>query len=244
MNVSHITYFLFGFCLILMTPGSAFAQNSGLAEIPSDSSEVNVRTVDSDTLKDVTSEQVFEYNEIAQNPDSLMSRVYRWLFQVIRNIMDNPWASVVIRFIFFVIFALVLLALINQILGGNLTTAFSKKKANDPLSLNIKNTTLKQTNYDELLNEALAESRYRDAVRLLYLKALQQLNEAELIAWKADKTNHDYLRELGTHPSKPAFSRLTSYYEYIEYGDFRIEKAGFQNVQDIYREFHKTANRS
>jgi len=238
------TYLFLGLLLGFLIPNSNYAQDSETSQIPPDSSVVNVRTIDAETLNEITNEPVFEYNEIAQNPDSLMSRIYGWLMQIIQYIMDNRWTSVVIKFIFFGIFAIVLVALINQILGGNLSTAFSTKKASDKLSLNINRSELDETDYDEMLDSALAENRYRDAVRILYLKALQQLNETELIAWKADKTNRDYLRELNDHPSKISFSRLTSYYEYVEYGDFQIGESGFSSMQDIYREFQKRAVRS
>ncbi len=229
---------------IFLLPFSAAAQDSGASSFPYDSSTVNVRTIDIQTLQNITDEPVFEYNQQAQNPESLWSRIQRWLIQAIQYILDNPWASVIIRFIFFAIFGIVLIALINQILGGNLSSTFSRKKSNKSLGLNIGQSEISKVDYDELLNTALSENRYRDAVRILYLKALQQLNERELIAWKPDKTNHDYLRELGTHPSKAPFSRLTSYYEYIEYGHFSIEKNGFENVQDIYRKFKLQADQS
>ncbi|MBD3616334.1 MAG: DUF4129 domain-containing protein [Gracilimonas sp.] len=245
MRLSCKIYLSLSLLLILALPISSLAQDNTAPELPADSSDINVRTVDTETLKNITDEQVFEYNEeLAQNPESLMSRVYQWIIQVIRYIMDNRWASALLRFIFFGIFALVLIALINQILGGNMTTAFSKKKAKESVSLNIQQSELKTTNYNELLNSALSENRFRDAVRILYLKALQELNETELIVWKQDKTNHDYLRELGTHPVKSPFNRLTYYYEYVEYGDFRIDKKGFENIRDIYRQFQEQAAQS
>ncbi len=193
---------------MLVSTSSAFSQDTS-STFPVDSSHVHVRTIDANTLQSITDEQVFEYNELAQNPESFLSRMQRWLIQIIQYIVDNRWVSVLIRFIFFAVFAIVLIALINQILGGNISTAFSKKKAQQSVSLDIGESELSETNYEELLAKALAQNRYRDAVRILYLKALQQLNESELISWKPDKTNHDYLRELGTHPSKSPFSRLT-----------------------------------
>ncbi len=93
-----------------------------------------------------------------------------------------------------------------------------------------------------MLQAALAGSRYRDAVRILYLKALQQLNENELINWKPDKTNHDYMRELGSHPAGNYFNKLTTYYEYVEYGDFNIEQAGYETVESVYQQFKNQAH--
>lgn len=229
---------------IFILPFNAAAQDNTAMSFPSDSSTVNVRTVDTTTLQSITDEPVFKYNELAENPESLLSRIQRWIIQLIQIILDNPWASVVIRFIFFAIFGIVLIALINQILGGNMTTAFSRKKSGQSINLNIAESNLSRVDYDRLLKEALSQNNYHDAVRILYLKALQQLNESELIAWKPDKTNHDYLRELKAHPTRSSFSRLTYYYEYVEYGDFEIEKTGFEKVQQIYHQFQDQARRS
>ena len=128
-----------------------------------------------------------------------------------------------------------LLSVINQILGGKLTTSFTGNKSDKDLSLNITEERLHQQDYDELLQSALEKNEFKNAVRILYLKALQDLTKAELITWKANKTNSDYLRELSSHPAKSTFSRLTYFYEYVEYGDFEINRDGFQKFRDIYQ---------
>lgn len=225
-------------------PFNSAVQGTSADSFPVDSSNVNVRTVDSQTLQSITDEDVFNYHQLPENPESLMSRILRWLIQLMQYIFDNPWATAAIRFIFFAIFGIVLIALINQILGGNMSAAFSRTSSGRSVGLNITESNLSKADYDQLLQEALSKNNYHDAVRILYLKALQQLNDTELITWKPDKTNHDYMRELGTHPSKSPFSRLTHYYEYVEYGDFKIEKPGFENVQKIYRQFQQQAGPS
>lgn len=235
---------IFKLLFIALMPLNPAVQDTSAASFPVDSINVNVRTVDSQTLQNITDEKVFDYNQLAENPESLMSRIQRWLIQLIQYIFDNPWASVAIRFIFFAIFGVVLIALINHILGGNMSAAFSRTTSGRSVGLNITESNLSKVDYEQLLQEALSKNNYHDAVRILYLKALQQLNETELITWKPDKTNHDYLRELGAHPSKSPFSRLTRYYEYVEYGDFKIEKPGFENVQNIYRQFQQQAGPS
>ena len=203
--------------------------------LPSDSSEISVRTVDEDTFRTLTSEREFEYNELPKNPDSLWSRIRAWLFQLLGSIFQSKWASVFIQIAFIGIFAAVLIAIINQILGGKLTTSFTGKKTSDDFSLNISEEVLHQKNYDELLRKAVDANNFKDAVRILYLKALRELSQADLILWKADKTNSDYLRELSGHPAKSTFTRLTYFYEYVEYGDFRIDEVGFNKFREIYQ---------
>lgn len=222
--------------MAFLMPWSVFSQSTSPG-LPADSSRVEVRTVDAQTLQSITNEEVFEYNELPQNPESFWSRLMQWVIQIIQYIANNRWASVFIRVVFFGIFGLVLIGLINQLLKGNLGTAFSKKKAGQQVSLNIGESNPATTNYDKLLEEALAQNNYHDAVRLLYLKALQRLNTGNLISWKPDKTNHDYLHEIGNHPANTTFSQLTLYYEYVEYGDFQIDHSGFSKVQDIYERF-------
>ena len=231
----------FHFILLFLIPYTAFAQSGNADSFKPDSSEVNIRTIDTQTLQELTNEEAFAYNEVAENPETFWSLVQRWFFQTLSWIFSNPWASVIIRFIFFAIFGIVLIALINHILGGNLTSSFSKKNARQAVSLNVNESELSATDYDKLLQDALQANLYRDAVRILYLKALQQLNENELVAWKPDKTNHDYLRELGSHPARNLFNKLTTYYEYVEYGDFKIEQSGFETVQDVYQKFKTQA---
>ncbi|WP_428234965.1 DUF4129 domain-containing protein [Gracilimonas sp.] len=231
------------FIFLFLIPAAATAQDSSAVQhFKPDSSEVLVRTVEPSTLDSLTSEDVFAYNEDAKNPETLWSRIQRWFIQLLQWIFSSPWASVTVRVIFFAIFGAVLFALINHMLGGNLTSSFSRKKSGQSLAMNIGESELSKTNYEEMLQAALAGSRYRDAVRILYLKALQQLNENELINWKPDKTNHDYMRELGSHPAGNYFNKLTTYYEYVEYGDFNIEQAGYETVESVYQQFKNQAH--
>lgn len=231
------------FIFLFLIPAAATAQDSSAVQhFKPDSSEVYVRTAEPSVLDSLTSENVFAYNEEAENPETLWSRIQRWFVQILQWIFSSPWASITVRVIFFAIFGAVLFVLINHMLGGNLTSSFTKKKSGQSLAINIGESELSKTNYEEMLQAALSESRYRDAVRILYLKALQQLNENELISWKPDKTNHDYLRELGSHPAGNYFNKLTTYYEYVEYGDFNIEQSGYETVENIYQQFKSQAH--
>lgn len=215
-----------------------FSQNLH-AQVPHapDSTQVEVRTADEETFRDLAGQNVFDYQQEAQNPETLWSRLRNWLFQVISYVFEHPWASVVIKVIFFAIFGLVLAALVNQLLGGKLSSGFSRSKPQDPFTLNIQNRSVFDQSYDTMLAKAIEDHQFRDAVRILYLMALKQLNDREMITWKPDKTNHDYLAELGDHPSSRSFDILTSYYEYVEYGDFKIEEAGYQSVHEVYKTF-------
>lgn len=230
---------LAGIFFLLFHPVT-FAQDS-LATLPIDSSEVTVRTADPQTLESITSDEVFDYHHTAQNPETLWTRIQRWLIQGLVAILDNRWASLFIKIAFFATFGIVLVALINQILGGNIQSAFSTKRSAQNVRMSTDVGDFKKEDLQQLLRQALTEDRYSDAVRLLYLQSLQELEHLGLITLKPDKTNHDYLDELNRHETAAHFSRLTLFYEYVEYGDFKVEKAGYQTVEKIYAEFREKA---
>ena len=60
--------------------------------------------------------------------------------------------------------------------------------------------------------------------------------------WAANKTNHDYLFELDSHPSSEFFKKFTRIYEYTEYGEFGIDRDGFNNVRELYSRLIKQLN--
>lgn len=88
--------------------------------------------------------------------------------------------------------------------------------------------------FDELLEKAIREKRFRYAVRLLYLRSLRQLSEAGRIQWKQDKTNYDYLRELDDQALRGVFGDLTYIFEYIWYGEFPIDQSHFETARSSF----------
>ena len=86
---------------------------------------------------------------------------------------------------------------------------------------------IRSMEFESLLDRAIREQRFRYAVRLLYLQSLRQLTERGLISWRQEKTNHQYLRELGNAFIRPKFSEVTFLFEYIWYGEFPVDKDHF-----------------
>lgn len=58
-----------------------------------------------------------------------------------------------------------------------------------------------ESDFDNLINQALQANNYRQAVRYQYLKTLHKLSDRNLVELAKDKTNFQYVREL----RNPAF---------------------------------------
>ena len=76
----------------------------------------------------------------------------------------------------------------------------------------------------------------RLAMRYLFLKMLQKLDQKKHIKFAADKTNAVYAREMSDN-IRNDFSSLAMYFEYIWYGKFDINKETFDKIDSQYNQF-------
>lgn len=89
-----------------------------------------------------------------------------------------------------------------------------------------------------LIDNAIAEHDYANALRWLYLRNLKKLEEKGLIDWKRDKTNHDYLWELRNSPLQADFKKLTRYFDYSFYGKNVVTADEFPELHKAFDHFY------
>jgi hypothetical protein len=89
------------------------------------------------------------------------------------------------------------------------------------------------------LEQALKDGDYRTAYRLRYLSVLKQLIGRNLILYKRDKTNYEYLLQLSGLPVYEPFRLLTFNFDGIWYGDLMIDKAKYDSLDMHFTDFNK-----
>ncbi|MCY7309400.1 MAG: hypothetical protein LH619_01360 [Chitinophagaceae bacterium] len=94
-------------------------------------------------------------------------------------------------------------------------------------------------NYQKEIDKAAAQGNYRLAIRLMFLRLLKNMSEKNIIRYKQDKTNLDYLMEL--HPTNyyNSFFRVTRNYEYSWYGQFNVSEDAFKLIRSDFDQFDK-----
>lgn len=92
-------------------------------------------------------------------------------------------------------------------------------------------------NYQKEIDKAAATGNYRLAVRLMFLHLLKNLSERNIINYKQDKTNFDYLSELQATSWYQPFFKVTRNYEYSWYGKFEINEDGYRWIQKDFDQF-------
>lgn len=94
--------------------------------------------------------------------------------------------------------------------------------------------------FESELDKAIRLKNFRLALRIMYLETLKKLTDKNLIAWRPEKTNWDYVRELNDPQLKKPFSEITNAYDYAWYGEFAIDEPLFRMMQEKMNVFRKT----
>jgi hypothetical protein len=94
-------------------------------------------------------------------------------------------------------------------------------------------------NYQREIDKAVGMSNYRLAVRLMFLRLLKNLSDGNIIQYKPDSTNFDYLLQLQPTGMYADFFKLTRNYEYSWYGQFEIDKEKFNLIKTDFDKFDR-----
>ncbi len=198
------------------------------------SSVVEVRIPDEDSIEAYQNDEDFNYEVDPEESQSWMLLFLAWILDLFGKVFGNTYGVISLKFILILFFVIALALLINALFKGNMGSAFTGQSASKKLKVDLNNEHIDSVDLDALMKEAIRNKDFRLAARYLYLKALQNLNEANLIVWAVDKTNSEYLNEIQNHPGREAFSKLTLIHDYTEYGDFEIDGSGFSNMKRHY----------
>lgn len=93
--------------------------------------------------------------------------------------------------------------------------------------------------YESKIREAIQQNQFRLAVRLLYLQTLMRLAHKNLIQFKQDKTNSQYLAQLYNTAYYKDFFSLTRHFEYTWYGQFPLSETVFRQLQKDFETFNR-----
>ena len=102
-----------------------------------------------------------------------------------------------------------------------------------------------ESDFDALISQSVLKGNYRLAIRYQYLKSLHRLADKNFIEMAVDKTNYQYVRELGSRG--PAvnqqfqndFASLTLNYEYVWYGEFGVDDTIYNRIARGFNEFNQ-----
>jgi hypothetical protein len=208
--------------------------------LQTDTSSVEVRLPSDAKLAEYQQDKAFNYTQDLPESESLISQVYSWLMSILGDLLSNETTSNIVVIIAYLLFLGILFMLVNQYMKGNLSSMITNTNKTNSLQISAEQTDLSDDKLDQLIQQAVAEQRFADAICHLYRHTLRQLAASDYITWTKDKTNHDYLYELQSEQMKSLFRDVTYYYEYAEYGRFHIDETLFKAAQQQFQKLNKT----
>ena len=97
-----------------------------------------------------------------------------------------------------------------------------------------------EIDYQGEIEKAIRSTNYRLAVRLMFLRLLKNLSQKNIIQYKQERTNFDYLSQLRQGRYYHDFCRLTRDYEYTWYGKFDLSPEMFGIIKNDFEKFDRT----
>lgn len=239
LMIKQSVYILLFFFLCLPFVAVANAQDSAKVETW-DSASVNYRPASKEKMETYKQMKVYNYERF-EKPETMWNRFLRWIKAKIGKTSLNQ-NLVLYGLVTFAV--LIFLFLILKLLGVDITGlfVFGHKSKAAQIMFKQQHVDIYSDNMEQLLTQAIKNKAYREAVRLLYLLSLRQLDTMELIHWRPWKTNKDYYYELVMTEHKGMFSTLQLSYEYIWYGQFKVEEEKFYEVQAQFEQFESALN--
>ncbi|CAM4193311.1 DUF4129 domain-containing protein [Zobellia roscoffensis] len=234
--------------LILCCVGITSAQQDSL-RIVYDTVPLQVKTISEDELNKFYEDDAFQY-EITEAERTWWDDFKSWLSNIMLRIFEGIFGvdeasgilAVVIRIFPYVLLGILIYILIRFFLNIN-STSLKQAKANAALvSLSEEERIIKNENIHDLIEQALARKDYRLAVRYSYLHVLKLMSEKELITWKPQKTNDDYLQEISKTNLQKPFTTITRLYDFTWYGDFHISEVEYQKARKAFLSIEKIIN--
>ena len=206
--------------------------NAYLTPISEAAQSVQKRVVPDTILRQIKSEKAYWYaNEVPphqlKEEKSSDFRMQQWMITALWLIIIGVFIAIVIGF-----------------LASSNIHLFRRRAATVLHSdEGVSEENLFTINYTDEIRSAVNAGNYRLAIRLWYLQTLKNLAEDELITYKQESTNSQYLQQLyDTNFYKP-FRLLTRNFEYAWYGQFSLSQHAFESIQQDFTDFSNQLRR-
>ncbi len=202
-------------------------------EITIDSSTIKVEHFNDDLSKRYIGDE-FVYDKAEGEAENFLKRGLNWFFKGLESIFGieiNPNIAKILENIIYVILIGIAVYLLIRLLAGKDAVSLFRKKNTVVAPINISEEHIENIDLDELIRNALAQKDFRQTIRYMYLKALQELTVKNIIEYHFEKTNTDYYQEIVDTSIKQYYNQISYLYDNIWYGEFDLDENGYQKAK-------------
>lgn len=227
MGLKRSKHIIFVWLLMVTGPLSAIASVDTLqsnwytlSEQRADSSEQVHASLDKSLWQELSAELDF-------TEDSLINKKSRE--KSIRKLPENNW----LKYIWLILIIGILIVVVI-LLYPYLRRKWPSDVSAPLFDLHPENEqSLLMSDIQKMLNSALKAQDYQIACRCIYLGVLQNLIQQNLIVYRKDKTNMDYLHEMAGTEVEQSFRALTISFESVWYGGVRADQQKYEEMKEL-----------
>ncbi len=188
---------------------------------------VQLRTFDAVALAKLRMRHEFIYDRTPP-PPSIWERFKQWLFTHTTVFISHIPEQV--------FYALIIAIIVLTLMKADLRGLFYSAKTLNTIAFQAEDL-LSTDELSQRIENAISKREYRHAVRYLFLRVLKELAAHDLIVWRIDKTNRDYVHELRRPDLKVLLADLARLFEYVWYGNFELNETSFAQAKRAFDDF-------
>lgn len=225
----------------LLNSLAASALGTDSLTVAVDSSKIVAKQF-SENLSDKYSGNEFDYDTMEGEAENFLGRAINWFFNKLGEIFGihlSPEMYQIVKFFIYGLLIVFALYILVKLLVGDNASSFFSRKSKMVAPLNIQEEHIENVDLDSYIKNALKEENYRLAIRYMYLKSLKLLSLNNIINWHFEKTNSDYYREIESENLKENFKKTSYLYENIWYGEYALDKAGFESAKKDFERLNQ-----
>jgi hypothetical protein len=226
------------FFLLFFLSFKTFGQDTAATVIHYDSSEVSLRSFNTEKLQAYKNNSDFIYEADYKAEQGLWERFLKWLLsKIFSGSSVSDIYTYLYNFFLYFLTPLIVIFILWKLFGADKRFFMYASSKKNKMNFEEVPENIHEINFDKLIQEAISKKQYRLAVRLSYLLLLKELTIKNLITWSPEKTNFEYLREIKENSIRDQFAHNSLMYEYVWYGDFEIDQDNFAKVKAGFQTF-------
>lgn len=236
--------FFFTFFLIPILSPSALGGDS----IPLSPSAVtwpaeqNVRMPEKSKINSYLADKDYQYGGEYKPPadNGIFNRLWKWILSLWKQGMKAlDYLPLALR-IFFYLLCLGLVIIIAT--KTKLYKIFYTDKEIQEPDFFEENPLEEKFDFNQAINLQISRQNFRNAIRLLHLKILKELEIQGVIRFAREKTNREYAREISDNKMKSEFFALAGIYNKVWFGNYQLSRDEYDLLASGFYKFSKELN--
>jgi hypothetical protein len=147
------------------------------------------------------------------------------------KISKSTWRTL----LFILLFAIVIVLLYFWLKRQNFSS-----KINQIVDENWNPEVITVSELESRLENALKNEVYREVIRIYFTMILQELIRLQLIKWRLEKTNQQYIYEVKNQLLRAELRKCTRYFDIVWYGEYNIDRDKYEEIQPHFTRFIQT----